>query len=139
MEIFVDRNTRAEQSSVLKHFGKKSKKYGTKSVMGDDNISSDMRDFMQKGGVELLSDRARGKTNNEDSKALQASALEYKKTFSTEEKNKLNKLVGIEASNAKEAGIHMGTPSKANKRLPSVNFLQSSAFKKRLRKASKKY
>ena len=136
MEIFVDRNTRAEQSSVLKHFGKKSKKYGTKSVMGDDNISSDMRDFMQKGGVELLSDRARGKTDNQD---LQASALEYKKTFSTEEKNKLNKLVGREASNAKEAGIHMGTPSEANKRLPSVNFLQSSAFKKRLRKASKKY
>ena len=136
MEIFVDRNTRAEQSSVLKHFGKKSKKYGTKSVMGDDNISSDMRDFMQKGGVELLSDRARGKTDNQD---LQASALEYKKTFSTEEKKKLNKLVSREASNAKEAGIHMGTPSEANKRLPSVNFLQSSAFKKRLRKASKKY
>ena len=88
MEIFVDRNTRAEQSSVLKHFGKKSKKYGTKSVMGDDNICSDMRDFMQKGGVELLSDRARGKTDNQD---LQASALEYKKTFSTEEKKKLNK------------------------------------------------
>ena len=136
MEIFVDRNTRAEQSSVLKHFGKKSKKYGTKSVMGDDNISSDMRDFMQKGGVELVSDRARGKTDNQD---LQASALEYKKTFSTEEKKKLNKLVSREASNAKEAGIHMGTPSEANKRLPSVNFLQSSAFKKRLRKASKKY
>ena len=136
MDIFVDRRTRAEQSSVLDRLGKRSKKYGTKSVMGDDNISSDMRDFMQKGGVELLSDRARGKTDNQD---LQASALEYKKTFSTEEKKKLNKLVSREASNAKEAGIHMGTPSEANKRLPSVNFLQSSAFKKRLRKASKKY
>tara|TARA_Y100000004_G_scaffold146549_1_gene167464 strand:- start:1158 stop:1568 length:411 start_codon:yes stop_codon:yes gene_type:complete len=136
MDIFVDRRTRAEQSSVLDRLGKRSKKYGTKSVMGDDNISSDMRDFMQKGGVELLSDRARGKTSNQD---LQASALEYKKTFSTEEKKKLNKLVGREASNAKEAGIHMGTPSEANKRLPSVTFLQSSAFKKRLRKASKKY
>lgn len=134
MDIFADRRTRAEQSSVLKQFGKKSNKYGTKSVMGDDNYSSDMRDFMQKGGVELLTDRARGVTGNED---LQASALEYKKTFNQSEKKTLNKLIGIEASNAKQAGLHMGTPSEADKRAPSVNYLSTSGFKKRLMKASK--
>ncbi len=146
MDIFTPRE-RAILQAKMEGFSQpaKSKRYGKPSVMDSSRKikqSNDEIDFRQRGGIEMLANRARGIETDNASKpftnrALQASALEYKKTFDDDTRKRINQDIGNEVSRAKNPGLHMGTPSEANKRLPSSDWLKSSSFKKKLMKASK--
>lgn len=130
-------------------YGKKSGKsprYGSPSIMEEyrkPEMSSEEREFRKLGGIELLANKARGISSESTDDPLtfkgnQAAALEYKKTFDDSTRKRINQDVSKEITRAKNPGFHMGTPSSANKRLPSSEYLKSSSFKKRLMKTKKK-
>ena len=130
-------------------YGKKSGKsprYGSRSVMEKyrkPEMSSEEREFRQLGGIEMLANRARGISSESTDVPLtfegnQAAAITYKTTFDDATRKRINQDVAKEVTRAKNPGFHMGTPSSANKRLPSSDYLKSSSFKKRLMKTKKK-
>jgi len=121
-----------------------SSKYGQPSVMEKHRkppMTDVERDFRKEGGIEALALRARGiNQNNHRSRNLeqysdenyQAAATVFRDTLDKPTQKNIDRDVGREVINQKEAQMHMGEPS-AYKSRAIGNSLLTRASKKNLK------